>query len=349
MTLNFSESELSLLKELQRNTSDRDTYQKLTTLIMLYNKLSQEFIAEMLGIDRTTVNRHFRSFQLSSSFEDYLSSNYKPCTGKLSSEQLGTVKEHVSSHLCGTAAEVAAFISKTFQVEYSESGATALLHRLGFVYKKTKLIPSKANEVLQEAFVASFRELEKALEVDEVILFADGVHPQHNTGTSYAWIAKGKEKEVLSNTGRTRVNINGAINPRNPTEVVTYECDTIDAVTTVSFFKEVEKRFADKKCLHLFVDNARYYRSKLVMAHVETSKIKLHFLPPYAPNLNPIERLWKFLKKTVIRNNYTPDINVFKQNIKDFFENIEQYKQKLDSLINTNFHIIKQPTVLLQT
>ena len=316
---------------------------------MLYNKLSQEFIAEMLGIDRTTVNRHFRSFQLSSSFEDYLSSNYKPCTGKLSSEQLGTVKEHVSSHLCGTAAEVAAFISKTFQVEYSESGATALLHRLGFVYKKTKLIPSKANEVLQEAFVASFRELEKALEVDEVILFADGVHPQHNTGTSYAWIAKGKEKEVLSNTGRTRVNINGAINPRNPTEVVTYECDTIDAVTTVSFFKEVEKRFADKKCLHLFVDNARYYRSKLVMAHVETSKIKLHFLPPYAPNLNPIERLWKFLKKTVIRNNYTPDINVFKQNIKDFFENIEQYKQKLDSLINTNFHIIKQPTVLLQT
>ncbi len=349
MTLNFSESELSLLKELQRNTSDRDTYQKLTTLIMLYNKLSQEFIAGMLGIDRTTVNRHFRSFQSASSFEDYLSSNYKPCTGKLSSEQLGTVKEHVSSHLCGTAAEVAAFISKTFQVEYSESGATALLHRLGFVYKKTKLIPSKANEALQEAFVASFRELEKALEVDEVILFADGVHPQHNTGTSHAWIAKGKEKEVLSNTGRTRVNINGAINPRDPTEVVTYECDTIDAVTTVSFFKEVEKRFADKKCLHLFVDNARYYRSKLVMAHVETSKIKLHFLPPYAPNLNPIERLWKFLKKTVIRNNYTPDINVFKQNIKDFFENIEQYKQKLDSLINTNFHIIKQPTVLLQT
>ena len=59
MTLQFSESDLSLLKELQRNTSDRDTYQKLTTLIMLYNKLSQEFIAEMLGVDRTTVNRHF--------------------------------------------------------------------------------------------------------------------------------------------------------------------------------------------------------------------------------------------------------------------------------------------------
>ena len=349
MTLQFSESELSLLKELQRNTSDRDTYQKLTTLIMLYNKLSQAFIAEMLGVDRTTINRHFHSFQSASNFEDYLSVHYKPCIGKLSSEQLELVKQYVSSHVCSTAASVAAFIFKTFQIAYSESGTTALLHRLGFVYKKTKLIPSKANEVLQESFVASFRELEKALAVNEVILFADGVHPQHNTEASYAWIEKGKEKEILSNTGRTRVNINGAINPLNPTEVVAYECDTINAITTVSFFKEVEKRFGDKKSIHLFVDNARYYRSRLVMDYVQSSKIKLHFLPPYAPNLNPIERLWKFLKKTVIKTNYTPDTDVFKQNVKNFFENIEQYKQKLDSLINTNFHIIKQPSVLLQT
>jgi transposase len=303
----------------------------------------------MLGIDRTTVNRHFRSFQSASSFEDYLSVHYKPRTGKLSSEQLETVKEYVSSHLCGTAAAVAAFIANSLQIEYSESGATALLHRLGFVYKKTKLIPSKANEALQEAFVASFRELEKALGVDEVIVFADGVYPQHNTGSSHAWIEKGKEKEILSNTGRTRVNINGAINPMNPTEVVAYECNTIDAATTLAFFKEVEKRFRHKKCIHLFVDNTRYYRSKLVTAFVVTSKIKVHFLPPYAPNLNPIERLWKFLKKTMIKTNYTPDTAVFKQRIKDFFENIEHYKQKLDSRINTNFHVIKQPSVLLQT
>ncbi len=101
--------------------------------------------------------------------------------------------------------------------------------------------------------------------------------------------------------------------------MVAYECDKINAVTTVSFFKEVEKRFADKKGIHLFFDNARYYRSRLVMDYIETSKIELHFLPPYAPILNPIERLWKFLKKTVIKNNYTPDTNVFKQNIKEFF------------------------------
>lgn len=340
MTLKFSASGLSLLKELQRKTFDRDTYQKLITLIMLYNKLSQEFIPEMLGVDRTTVNRHLRSFEMASNFDDYLSLHFKPC--KLSSEQLESVREYVSSQLCSTALEVAVYVAKTFQIECCESGATAPLHRMGFVYKKTKLILSKADEVLQEAFVASFRELEKALEMGKVILFADGVYPQHDTEASCAWIEKGQEKEILSNTGR-------AINTLKPTEVVSCECDTIDAVTTVSFFKLVEKRFSDKRCMHLFADNARYYRSRLVMDYIETSKIKLHFLPPYSPNLNPIERLWKFLKKTVIKTNYIPNDNVFKQKIKDFFENIEQYKQNLQSLSNTKFHIIKQPASLLQT
>ncbi len=129
---------------------------------------------------------------------------------------------------------------------------------------------------------------------------------------------------LLSNTGRTRVNINGAINPMNPTEVVAYECDTIDAATTLSFFKVVEYRYGYKKSIHLFVDNAHYYRSRLVMVYLETSTIKIHFLPPYSPNLNSIERLWKFMKKTVIKSKYTPDTDVFRKRIKEYFENIEQ-------------------------
>jgi transposase len=349
MAIAFTREELSTLKLLQRNTSDRDTYQKLTTLIMLNNNLSQEFIAEMLGVDRTTINRHYNSYKQAKNFEQYLAIHYKPCMGKLSPEQLESVKAYVSENLCSTSLQVSNFIAINFNVQYSESGIIALLHRINFVYKKTKLIPSKANVALQEAFVEEFRKLEKALSEEDVILFADGVHPQHNTESSYAWIAKGKEKEILSNTGRVRVNINGAINPQNPTEVVAYECETIDAVTSVEFLKQIEKRYEDKNCIHLFVDNARYYRSKLVQQYIGTSKIKMHFLPPYSPNLNPIERLWKFLKKTVIKSNYTPEPEIFKEKIKDFFNNIEQYKSKLETLINTNFHIIKPLSVLSQT
>ena len=65
------------------------------------------------------------------------------------------------------------------------------------------------------------------------------------------------------------------------------------------------------------------------------SPIEMHFLPPYSPNLNPIERLWKFTKKEVIKSNYTPDANIFKERIRNFFANIGNYKDKLESLIKS--------------
>ena len=75
----------------------------------------------------------------------------------------------------------------------------------------------------------------------------------------------------------------------------------------------------------------------------------MRFLPPYSPNLNPIERLWKFLKKEVIKSNHTPDPNVFRKRIDDFFSNINSYKDQLESLINTNFQKLKPVTIGLQS
>jgi hypothetical protein len=64
---------------------------------------------------------------------------------------------------------------------------------------------------------------------------------------------------VPSNTGRVRVNINGAINPADPTQVVHHKTQTIDATSTIIWLKLIEQRFPNKKVIHLFVDNARYY------------------------------------------------------------------------------------------
>lgn len=103
----------------------------------------------------------------------------------------------------------------------------------------------------------------------------------------------------------------------------------------------IKKAYPDKKVIHLFVDNARYYRSQLVQDYLKSFPIKMHFLPPYSPNLNPIERLWKFLKKQVIKSHYISDPKVFKQRINDFFAHIGNDKDQLQSLINTNFQMLK--------
>ena len=349
MKLILEKSQMALLQELQRNTSDRDTYQKLTTLLMIHQKYPFQEIAFILGIDTSTVYRHFNQYIQCQNFDNYLATHYKPCVGKLNSQQHQQVKAYVRANICHSSLQVLAFIKDKFGVIYKPDSVIVLLHRLGFVYKKTKLIPSKADLDKQEHFIEEFRKIEQNLLSDELILFGDGVHPHHNTESTYAWIEKGQEKEVLSNTGRIRVNINGAINPANPTQVVTHDCQTINAVTTLVWLQMIEKRFPQMKVIYLYVDNARYYRSKLVQEYLETSRIKMIFLPPYSPNLNPIERLWKFLKKEVIKSDYTPDPKVFRQRINDFFSNIEKYKEKLDSLINTKFQKLKSYSCDLQT
>ena len=349
MELLLEKSQLEMLKELQSNTSDRHAYQKFTTLIMIYNRFSSSTIAGNLGIHPSTVNRHYNEYQSVKDFDKYIETHYKPCVGKLSDEQKVLIKTYVQSDIFHSSLKVLVYIKDTFGIEYKPDSVIALLHRLGFVYKKTKLIPSKADLAKQEEFIKEFRETEENLPENELILFGDGVHPHHNTESTYAWIEKGQEKEILSNTGRVRVNINGAVNPANPTEIVHHDCLTIDALSTIAWLKLIEERFPNKKVIHLFVDNARYYRSILVQGFLRNSRIKMRFLPPYSPNLNPIERLWKFLKKEVIKSNYTPDPNVFRKRIDDFFSNINSYKEKLESLINTNFQKLKPVTIGLQS
>ena len=84
---------------------------------------------------------------------------------------------------------------------------TTLLHKLGFSYKKPKGVPGKAKTEEQEAFVKRYNRVKKK----GLVYFADSTHPMLNPILSAGWIRKGKEYEVKTNSGRQRVNINGAI------------------------------------------------------------------------------------------------------------------------------------------
>ncbi|MCP4264720.1 MAG: IS630 family transposase, partial [Candidatus Brocadiaceae bacterium] len=85
---------------------------------------------------------------------------------------------------------------------------------------------------------------------------------------------------------------------------------------------------------------ARYYRSKKVREYLKNSKIKLIFLPPYSPNLNLIERLWKYFHKIVLYNQYYETFDEFKKACKSFFRRIKRHKGELSSLMTENFQII---------
>lgn len=174
------------------------------------------------------------------------------------------------------------------------------------------------------------------------VLFLDPTHQVHNAVSGYCWQEVGKDntKIIYSNSGRKRVNIIGAINviTYKPTTIITeYNCDK---EMIKAFLTEIRKDYAGANNIYIFSDNARYSRNYDVYEHAEKLNIKLIFLPPYSPNLNLIERLWKFFKKQIRKNKYYDTFEEFKKTIFEFFENIEQYKPELKRLLSLKFEII---------
>ncbi len=87
----------------------------------------------------------------------------------------------------------------------------------------------------------------------------------------------------------------------------------------------------------IILDNARYNYAIVTRAFAEENNIKLLFSPPYAPNLNLIERLWKFTKKHLVNNTYHEDYTQFVNATDSFFNNLDNYHQELSSLFRTKF------------
>jgi len=100
-----------------------------------------------------------------------------------------------------------------------------------------------------------------------------------------------------------------------------------------------EHLLPDADVIYIIVDNARYYHSRLLKEYAEGTKIKLIFLPPYSPNLNLIERYWKFFKKKILNNQYYETFEEFKPACKSFFRKRKKYLPELQTLLSENFHI----------
>ena len=89
----------------------------------------------------------------------------------------------------------------------------------------------------------------------------------------------------------------------------------------------------------LILDNARYHYSKEVKTYLVDSKIRFVFLPSYSPNLNPIERLWKYFKKVVLYNTYYESLGQFRRASINFFKNIDEHLEELAPILQADFNL----------
>ena len=97
---------------------------------------------------------------------------------KLTADQQAQLDTHLSQQTYLRVADIASYLDATFSVQYSVHGLTDLLHRMGFVYKKPKVVPGKAEAEAQHAFLSKYETLKQNKGPDDPIYFMDAVHPQ---------------------------------------------------------------------------------------------------------------------------------------------------------------------------
>lgn len=183
----LNEEEKSSLKIKHKTERDKRVADRIKAVLLQNEGWPNKLIAQALLIGENTVCKHLQDYRKEK--------KVKPENGglqrKLAEGEQKRLFEHLDKYTYSRTKDICEYIKKTFSVNYSISGVTKLLQSVGFCYKKPKVIPSDVDPEKQKRFVRKYRLLKKILSEKSVLLFADAVHPEHQSKPRYGWIRIG--------------------------------------------------------------------------------------------------------------------------------------------------------------
>lgn len=332
--------------ELERSARQtRDVHERLRLCVVLARSegMSPESIAQAHRISVQSVYRYL------SEYAEETKTQHDQRGGsqsKLNDLQTRELHEHLQKMTYLHAKEICKHVKAKYEIEYSVSGMTFWLKEQGFIYKEPIKVPGRLNPENQESFIEAYEAMKSNLPEDEEIYFMDAVHPEFQSKAVCGWIKKGEVKTLPTTSAQYRMHFVGAIALKTM-DVFVQEYETVDAESVIAFFKALEAASKATR-IHIICDNGRSNKNKKLQEYLKTSKIKMHYLPPYSPNLNPIERLWKVLREKKTYNKCYEKFVDFKVAIRNFFfEEIPKIRIELSKRINDNFQRIHLNSIVL--
>ncbi len=333
----LNEEQKEYLELRHRYEGDKRVADRIKAVLLKNEGWKNKAIAQALRIHEETVRYYITDWTSDEKLKPENGGSYS----KLNDTQSRALELHLGEITYTRVIDICAYIEKTYGVHYTVSGLTKWLHQHRFSYKQPKTVPAKADVTKQEEFVEKYIKLVAETPANEPILFMDSAHPTMATKVVCGWIKKGVDKPIAQTASRTWMNVMGAIE-LSSMNVVSCRLDYVNGETTVAFFDQLKAAYPVAPSIHIILDQSGYHRSQLVREEALKRNIVLHYLPPYSPNLNPIERLWKVMNENVRNNVFFTSPKHFREVISEFFEiTISKIAQSLRSRINDNFQTIK--------
>jgi transposase len=208
------------------------------------------------------------------------------------------------------------------------------------------MIPAKADIEVQADFLATQLQprLHQAERGQRTVLFVDAAHFVYGPFLGFVWCLV--RQFVQAPSGRKRFNVLAALDAITHQVIRVSNDGYINAESVCQLLRQIAAAGLARP-ITLVLDNARYQRCALVQALARSLKIELLFLPSYSPNLNLIERLWKFVKKECLASRYLASYDKFTAAIDDCLSNLHtRHKAKMDTLLTLNFQTFENEPIL---
>lgn len=216
------------------------------------------------------------------------------------------------------AREAAGIIRRLSGHTFSLTWVRTLMRDAEMSLKKLQPDPGKADPDRQKQWIADIQPvMAEAGEGKRRLLFMDAVHLTLEAFTCMVWC--GGSLYLPAGAGRNRFNLLGAIDPFTMDLIQSHSMVYVDAEQVKAFLEKVRNHSGDIP-VSIVLDNARYQHCHAVKEKAAELGIDLIFLPPYSPNPNIIERLWKYTRKTVLAARFFETPFLFHEALRIFFE-----------------------------
>jgi transposase len=244
-----------------------------------------------------------------------------------------------------TASEASERIHRICGLKRSPTQIRKFLHDLGLKPLRVGHIPAKANVGEQKRFhdTELMPRVEEAQKGERVLLFLDATHILWQVYLGVVWCIT--RIFIPAASGRVRLNVLGAYEPIHNEILKIVNKTYITAATLCEMLEMIKKKYGERKTT-VVLDNARYQKCKIVAERAKELGIELLYLPTYSPNLNLIERLWRFVKKDCLYSKYYDTAEKFEAAIHNSLESISSNNRtKIKSLMTLKFQLFDQETI----
>jgi transposase len=341
-TIQLTPQQRKDISDRRRQAQDRRVYQRLSAILWSDDGRTREEIAQLVGVSTRQVGQWFRIFR-NKGLDELGTLHYQGDPGRLGPAQVKRLRQEIETGVFHNADQIRSWIESTFGVTYSASGVKDLLGRIGASFHKVSGFFWKADVQEQKKWVRKHRRHKRQAGPETRRYFVDACHPVWGVDLLYScWLLTGQRFYVGVGNGRKRLNILGAYCPDDHDYVdLRLTRENITGEQFVKLLEALRAKHPETAKFILYLDNARYYSKPCVKPWLAAHReFRLVPVPAYSPNLNLIERLWKFLRKKAL-NRWLKSFEEMQAAVAGVLDRLCDYRDELSTLMTERFAIVE--------